>query len=299
MVIDEFDHWLDVMASLLRVADFSCGIEVSNSSKEDYELLSFDKPPGHYLASPPQTIATGKSAKIWIQDNLGPAGSEGSAVYKGKTTGQEVSLVFLCTTVGGPNDSNANLCSGTNEFYSKSDKVSNDWLGKNIVQESGHPFFAKFVIQENNGNEFTKQDDNTLIAKNGTSLKLGESVTVNGSTDLSSVLTDKDDSKVFSIKLNKSSDPLYAYVITVDGQGPDAGWDPTKAGETLVLKFYNKKEEIDFLTLYDSDRKEHTMRYSSDAPYVTKITWEVKGDLEPAILSKYLSSLVLTCLALR
>ncbi len=258
--------------------DYSCYITCENKSCEDYILDSHDCPYGYYSVLPPKIIRAGQTVKFWVQDKPGPEGSEGHVTYKGTSTGQIVPLVFRCTTVMGPNNSNANLCSGTNEFYSKSGKASNDWGKKNVIKQSGHPFFARFIIGTHNENQFVKEGK-SLVAADGTALKVNECLRVNGSTDLSDILTDKDDSKVFSIKLEKSSNPAYAYVITVDGQGPKAGLYPWKAAETLKLTFYNQEGEIDFLTIYRSAHCKHYLWYSSDAPYITKITWTVVGKL--------------------
>jgi hypothetical protein len=274
--IGDLGKWLETMSFLIKIMDFSCAVEVVNNSNEDYVLDSSDAVHGHYLAPPPPEIPKGTNAKIWIQDYPGPAGSEGKVVYRGKNSGQKVPLIFRCTTVSGPNNSNANLCSGTNEFYTKSGKASNNWLSKNKIQQSGHPFFVRFILQNNNGNEFRKEG-NSLVAVNGTALKVGEYVTINGSNNLSGSLTDKDNAKVYSIKLEKSSNPAYAYVLTIDGQGPKAGLKPWKAAETLVLYFYDGNGEKYLETIWDSDRKTHVLRYSSDAPYIGKVTWEVKG----------------------
>jgi hypothetical protein len=65
--------------------------------------------------------------------------------------------------------------------------------------------------------------------------------------------------------------------LTIDGQGPKAGLKPWKAAETLVLYFYDGNGEKYLETIWDSDRKTHVLRYSSDAPYIGKVTWEVKG----------------------
>ena len=108
-------------------SDHSCYITVENKSSETYKLVpnSIKNEDGYFAVYPPGEIPANTTVKFWIQDFPGPVGSEGRVVYKGQNSGQEVPLIFRCTVVDDPNNGNANLCSGTNEFYSKSGKVSN------------------------------------------------------------------------------------------------------------------------------------------------------------------------------
>jgi len=259
-------------------SDFGCYITVENKSGEDYKLdpKSIKDTHGYYVVYPPAKIPNNSTVKFWISDVPNtPVGSQGSVTYVGADSGQKVPLTFRCTTIEVPGTHvNPNQCNGTNEFYTKSGSVKNDWSAKNHIQRDGHPFFAKFILHKNNGNSFVKKG-NSLVAVDGTCLKPGEYVTVNGSTDLSNVLTDSHDAKVFSILMK--ADPsgleskIYSYELEINGKGPHSYWHPTLS---LFVKPVDQSGEAYSKSLFSSSRETHKLYYGSDAPNIVKITWD-------------------------
>jgi UDP-2,3-diacylglucosamine pyrophosphatase LpxH len=203
--------------------DYSCYITVENKSSEDYEIVpgTVNSEYGYFVVLPPEKIASNSTVKFWIQDFLGTEGSQGEVIYQGKKSGQKVPLTFRCTTVNVPGvNPNPNMCEGTNEFYTKSG--SDNWGGKNQIAQQGSPFSVKFILHENNGNDF-RQEGKSLIANNDQVLKVGELVSVNGNTDLSKIITGSDKAKIDWIKLEKASGikgKLYSHSVKVYGRGP-------------------------------------------------------------------------------
>ena len=104
-------------------------------------------------------------------------------------------------------------------------------------------------------------------ATSDTGLNPGGEVTINGKTDLSSCIVGPDKAAVFSIKLGKSSSPIYDYVVTVDAQGP------TGYTEGLTLTFIDGTKGSFNLTIYSSNRGEHVVRYNSENPAIREILW--------------------------
>lgn len=134
--------------------DYSCYITVENNSKEAYTLVegSIKSDHGYFTVYPPSVIPANQTVKFWIQDLPGLFGSDGEVTYRSQDSGRTIRLTFECpygkvsapSWLGGGCKLNCNDCGGTNEFYTKSNSVHNDW--KNEVVEKDNPFFVKFVI---------------------------------------------------------------------------------------------------------------------------------------------------------
>ncbi len=127
--------------------DYSCYITVDNQSNEEYEIVanSIKNNDGYFATLPPNTISANSVTKFWIQDSPGLEGSDGEVKYKGKVSGKEIKLTFQCPTNKLPIVGSSNDCSGTNEFYTKSESVHNEWK-HNEIEKGDNPFFVKFIL---------------------------------------------------------------------------------------------------------------------------------------------------------
>lgn len=107
----------------------------------------------------------------------------------------------------------------------------------------------------------------SLVAANG-SLFPGDTVRVNGGTDLSRVIVGKSNACIHSISL-VTSGGYHDFKLEVDGQGPRG----FRSG-TLNLTFVDENNTSYNLMLFDSTRKKHTLRYDSDRPGIKEIHWK-------------------------
>jgi hypothetical protein len=103
-------------------------------------------------------------------------------------------------------------------------------------------------------------------------LKVGELVSVNGNTDLSKIITGSDKAKIDWIKLEKASGikgKLYSHSVKVYGRGPKG----ILAGN-FYLYFTDQSGDTYELKLWSSSPGEHEVSFTSNAPYINKITWK-------------------------
>ena len=101
----------------------------------------------------------------------------------------------------------------------------------------------------------------------GGALQPGDSVEVNGSTDLSTCLVGNSNARVFSISLINQAG-YFDYVVNVVAQGPSgfgSGW--------LYLYFTDQTGDRYSLGLYSSTKQQHTVAYNSSQPGIVKIEW--------------------------
>ncbi|MCO6008665.1 DUF4157 domain-containing protein [Actinoallomurus purpureus] len=104
------------------------------------------------------------------------------------------------------------------------------------------------------------------VARSG-SLFPGDTVEINGSTDLSRVIVGNSGARVYSIKLDTTA-AYYDYVLEVDAQGPKG------IGSGLMyLKFVDEEGDVYTLSIFLSDRKQHVLRYDSTMPGIKEIRW--------------------------
>jgi hypothetical protein len=111
------------------------------------------------------------------------------------------------------------------------------------------------------------QKKGRAVAAHG-SLFPGDTVQINGDTDLSGVIAGKSNACIHSIKL-VTSGGYYDFKLEVDGQGPKG----FRSG-TLDLTFVDENNTSYNLMLFDSTRKKHTLRYDSDRPGIKEIHWK-------------------------
>lgn len=115
--------------------------------------------------------------------------------------------------------------------------------------------------------EFTTSDCGDT---NGTAtglLPVGSSVSINGSTDLSSCLVGNSEGKVYGIQL-VSNAGIYSYQVQVDAQGPSGIFSGS-----INLAFTDQTGDTYKLAITSSRREQHTVSYNSDRPSIVKITW--------------------------
>ena len=113
--------------------------------------------------------------------------------------------------------------------------------------------------------------ENQCAVSNGVAgAEVNSTVTINGQEDVSGIIRFNDGGCVHGISIvqDYTSAGGYHYVILVDGQGPKG---ITKGSG--YLKFTDADSDVYHLMITDSDRKEHTLRYNSTHPEITKIEW--------------------------
>ena len=90
---------------------------------------------------------------------------------------------------------------------------------------------------------------------------------INGQTDLSSIMKGNDGACCYGITL-MGSPGIYDYVIQVDAKGPSGvfsgGWH---------LSFTDVSDDTYTLYVYSSSRSTHTVRFNSKLPSIKKIEW--------------------------
>jgi hypothetical protein len=82
----------------MRFMDFSCYVRIENRSKTALSLVpnSARSNKGIWVVKPPKDIPAGGRADIWLQDKLGPQGSDGRFTY---TDGRSnLNFTFRCPT---------------------------------------------------------------------------------------------------------------------------------------------------------------------------------------------------------
>ena len=116
--------------------DFSCYVTIDNThGTRDLALQRDAALSGAFVVPPPGRILVGQVGRFWLQDNLGPSGSSGTATY---TDGaEEVTLAFSCPTLG------TNSCSGWHHVVTRADE--GPWRDGEVVR-FGHPFFVRYVL---------------------------------------------------------------------------------------------------------------------------------------------------------
>lgn len=82
-----------------------------------------------------------------------------------------------------------------------------------------------------------------------------------------SCVVGNDGATIYGITLTKTAG-IFAYRITVDGQGP-SGF----LGGFFYLAFTDQSGDTYYLSLYSSTREQHTVDYNSDQPAIVKIWW--------------------------
>jgi predicted phosphodiesterase len=193
--------------------DYSCYLIIDNSqNNQNLNLASCNVGHGHFISFP-QHIAARSQATLWLQDYPGSDhGSDAAVVYQ-EDNGSRHVFNFDCPTGIYPNS-----CSGGSSFQAKAG--DGGWLPPGQVPEKGHPLFVNFkVLPGVVEGSFTGKCGQNSSAVSVAGLNPGESVLLNGKSDLSSCMVANDNGAVFGIRLDKISG-IYDYQLSVDAQGP-------------------------------------------------------------------------------
>ncbi|MGW5365152.1 eCIS core domain-containing protein [Actinopolymorpha pittospori] len=118
--------------------------------------------------------------------------------------------------------------------------------------------------------EFTTQDAGKVrgraVAKAG-SLFPGDTVMINGSTDLSRVIVGNSGACIYSLTMDTTA-AYYDFLVQADGRGPSGPFSGT-----LWLKFVDETGDVYSLSLFLSDRRTHEVRFDSTRPGIREIQW--------------------------
>jgi UDP-2,3-diacylglucosamine pyrophosphatase LpxH len=140
------DHVHPIEAPHTRIVgtrghDYSCYLVVDNTAgADDLVLVDHGARHGAWVVPPPERIAAGTEGRAWLQDLLGPAGSDGWATYRrvGDPDSEPIELRFACPTVG------TNTCRGWSTFATRSG--SEPWRDQRVASW-GHPFSVAFEVR--------------------------------------------------------------------------------------------------------------------------------------------------------
>lgn len=106
----------------------------------------------------------------------------------------------------------------------------------------------------------------TAVAAQG-ALFPGDTVEINGTTDLSKIIVGNSEACAYSIKMEITS-AYYDFVVEVDSQGPKGIF----AGN-MYLWFVDETDDTYMLSIVRSDRDRHVVRFDSDRPGIKEIRW--------------------------
>jgi hypothetical protein len=239
--------------------DYSCYAQVHNAMSGDLRLDHQELTNGHFITLP-ASIPTGTSAMIWTQRDPGLHGSAAAVVYRAPD-GADISFNFDCPTGIYPNS-----VSGGSSFQAKAG--GGNWLPPGEVPAQGHPLFIRYEVTAGAlQGHFVGQCGENSHATSAGGLQPGQSVTLNGQTDLSHCIVANNNAAVFSIALNRISGP-YTYQVTVDAQGPEGPFSGS-----MYLYFTDQSGDRYLLTVFRHARDTHTVSYNSRAPTIIKIEW--------------------------
>ncbi len=122
------------------------------------------------------------------------------------------------------------------------------------------------------GSNFTTTNCGSLNGTaTGPALEPGSGyLAINGSTNLSSCIVGNNGANVVSIEvvINPIPQPIYAYIINVQGQGP-AGFG---SGHTDLF-FTDETGDTYKLKISSSTAQLHTVQYNSSRPGIVSVQW--------------------------
>ena len=216
---------------------------------------------GRWVLEPPTTIANGESGWLWLQDELGGAGTLGNVSYNG-----DLRYDFACpfvyladNVVGGPGS----------DFVARSG--ADAWLPKGKVPPKGHPLQAKFnLVAADVDASFSGVCGQNSFATSGIGLLPGATLKLNGATALQGCIQGNSGACVYSITLAEGSfmGGVYQYRITIDGQGPKG-----LGSGSMYLRFTDRSGDVYTKSFYSSSRHTLTLDYNSDGPVIWKVEW--------------------------
>jgi UDP-2,3-diacylglucosamine pyrophosphatase LpxH len=120
--------------------DYSSYVSIANHTTGTLTLTSSSADSGYWVSPPPASIAAGQTARFWLQDFAGLAGTEGHAAYR---TSDGTSLAFL---FGCPTGILPNFASGGSSFVASSTTPPAASAPLDSVPSYGHPLFVDFTV---------------------------------------------------------------------------------------------------------------------------------------------------------
>jgi UDP-2,3-diacylglucosamine pyrophosphatase LpxH len=90
----------------IPLEDFSCYVRIENRTNTPLTCEKSSNDFGDWVVPPPKEIPPGSRADIWLQDRLGPAGSDGRVTYTDGTN--NLDFAFTCPTLS-PNRVSASV----------------------------------------------------------------------------------------------------------------------------------------------------------------------------------------------
>ena len=120
---------------------------------------------------------------------------------------------------------------------------------------------ANFVCNKPGQNSFA-------LSESAKPMPIYSDMTINGSANLSKVVTGKSGAKVFGVTLTNSTNPIYKYQMLVDAQGPNG-----LGSGSLHLVFEDESRDGYNLAITSSARKRHTVNFNSKKPGIVRFDW--------------------------
>ena len=115
----------------------------------------------------------------------------------------------------------------------------------------------------------------TALAVGG-SLFQGESVSINGSTDLRKIIVGNSGACVYSIRLERSPLPGVFYRLYIEGQGP-AGW----GSGSMYVYIEDEGRFTEYKTFFSREHHVLTIDYNGTKAGITRISWSDGNDPRP------------------
>lgn len=107
---------------------------------------------------------------------------------------------------------------------------------------------------------------NGTATATATPLQVGDTVIIDGSSDLSSCVVGDSNACVFGISLEVGD--AYQWAIGIDAQGPEG-----IGSGSLNLTFVDGTQDAYKIEILSSSRKHHSLEYDSTMPGITKFSW--------------------------
>ena len=106
------------------------------------------------------------------------------------------------------------------------------------------------------------------MAKGGKAMAMHSDMSINGTTDLSKIVTGNSGACVYGITMTNSTNKLYKYQMLVDAQGPKG-----MGSGSLHLLFEDETRDGYKLAITSSTRKRHTVNFNSKGPGIVRFDW--------------------------
>ncbi len=253
--------------------DLSCYTRLTNQIGE--QITRDPVPPpahGRWVIDPPATMENGQTAWIWLQDNPGTFGSQGSFSFNKRPafTDRNFSYDIACPTGSGDN-----IAGGPGaDFVARagdSGRSWHPWQAKGKVPLKGYPLQVDFTLGPGDIDpNFTGACGQNSFGTSALGLQPGCSMKLNGSTGLNGCIQGNDGACVYSINLEKGSyiGGIYEYRLSIDGQGPKGF-----GSGSFYLAFTDQTGDVYRKSFFWSTRQTLTLDYNSESPTIVRAQW--------------------------